>query len=175
MSNNNLNLIAKKIKKEHFIKLTLWISGIFVLCLWLSMVLATAINDYSTPIFEVENGKEVVYLHSQLQKDFEYSFRGPDTFWKIIGSKPNNPIWLMGNSEGIGWWVAIFVAPLGFLALIFLLAFQKNMITPQAIIKTVRKALTFGYLKQKDTDYIEEEVWINIGVKERKEDNEKMI
>lgn len=48
------------------------------------------------------------------------------------------------------------------------------MITPQAIKKTVRKALQFNYLKQKDVDYIVDEIDYNIGIKARPEiKNEK--
>ena len=40
-------------------------------------------------------------------------------------------------------------------------------ITPGAIKKTIRKALQFGYLRQRDVEYIIDEIDYNIGIKER--------
>ena len=48
------------------------------------------------------------------------------------------------------------------------------MITPQQVKSTNRKALQFGYLRQKEVDLIIDEIDYNIGIKKRPEevDNE---
>ena len=61
----------------------------------------------------------------------------------------------------------VLLAPIGYMSCIYIIAVIKNTITPGAIKKTIRKALQFGYLRQRDVEYIIDEIDYNIGIKER--------
>lgn len=65
----------------------------------------------------------------------------------------------------------VLLAPIGYMSCIFIIAAIKNMITPDAIKKTNRKALQFGYLTQDIVNLVCNEVDYNIGKKERPKKN----
>jgi hypothetical protein len=63
----------------------------------------------------------------------------------------------------------ILIGGSGWLILLAYITSQKNLITPQAIKKTIRKALQFNYLDQETVEYVINEIDINIGIKGRDE------
>ena len=44
MKKENIVLIMKRIKKEHFIKTILWVAGIVLTLFWIAFVIATSIS-----------------------------------------------------------------------------------------------------------------------------------
>ena len=88
-------------------------------------------------------------------------------FKKIIQVLDWNPLCLTYDSKLIGWYMLVLLAPIGYMSCIYIIAVIKNTITPGAIKKTIRKALQFGYLRQRDVEYIIDEIDYNIGIKER--------
>lgn len=170
----NVAKLAKQIKKEHFLKVGLWIAGISLTVIWLAMVLATSISTGSRKILgETITVKEVEQINNYFLDDkwvitnlvskptLTAAFRKID---KIVDL---NPMCLTYTNDLAGWYICILLAPIGYMGIIYIIAYMKNMITPQAIKKTIRKALQFGYLKQKDVEYVVDEIDYNIGIKER--------
>lgn len=164
ISTNTFKLL-KQVKKEHFLKLSLQISTL-VLFLFLAFMIIFAITPLSTtllkdipkPLYEIvldDKGNiiEAILAQTIQQKDINALY--------VFNGNNNNIVLLLSLIGGSGW-----------LMLLTYITIQKNMITPQAIKKTVRKALQFNYLKQKDVDYVVNEIDINIGIKKR-ERNEK--
>ena len=182
--------LAKQIKKEHFLKLFLWTTGITLTLIWLAFMIATSISMGSMNVYKGELIQEQIQMKSGLEKAFMYILQ-PDKyklmriyepregiifaeFREIAGTKDMNPLCLVGNPQLTGWYVVLLLSPLGYLGMLFLVAYMKNMITPQKVKRTVREALPFGYLKQKEVDMVVNEIDYNIGIKKRPEevDNE---
>lgn len=176
----NVQQLAKKIKKEHFWKLGLWIAGISLTVIWLAMVLATSISTGQRKIL----GEEIkVSDLTQINNYFK------DSKWMIVDLNNTstltatfrhidkivdlNPMCLTYSAQYTGWYICILLAPIGYMGMIYIIAYMKNMITPGQVKKVVRKALMFGYLKQKDVEYVCDEIDYNIGIKERKVINEE--
>lgn len=168
----NIEKLALKIKKEHFIKMILWTFGIVLTILWIAMVLATSISGgehrtYSKALV-VEN-----------QESFNKLINGGYTFFvdndnqkimahKLLDIKDWNPLCLTYKPSLTGWYICVLLAPIGYLGIIFIIAVLKNMITPNKIKVVARKSLQFGYLKQNEVDFICESIDINLGIKETK-------
>lgn len=173
----NISKIVKQVKKEHFIKLAFQILTLTLLLFWVSMVLATSIDDYvriytyGTPIKLTAENLEF-YLNKIDSAVGAYKVDGLNVK-EILTMTNNNPMLLLGNKETMGWWFAILLSPIGFLGLLSYISIQKNMITPQAIKKTIRKALQFNYLKQPQVDRIVDEIDINIGIKELEDETKE--
>lgn len=183
--------LAKQIKKEHFLKLFLWTTGITLTLIWLAFMIATSISMGSMNVYKGELIQEQIQMKSGLEKAFMYILQ-PDKyklmriyesetgnvifaeFREIAGQRDMNPLCLVGNPQLTGWYVVLLLSPLGYLGMLFLVAYMKNMITPQKVKRTVREALPFGYLKQKEVDMVVNEIDYNIGIKKRPEevDNE---
>ena len=183
--------LAKQIKKEHFLKLFLWTTGITLTLIWLAFMIATSISMGSMNVYKGELIQEQIQMKSGLEKAFIYILQ-PDKyklmriyesetgnvifaeFREIAGQRDMNPLCLVGNPQLTGWYVVLLLSPLGYLGMLFLVAYMKNMITPQKVKRTVREALPFGYLKQKEVDMVVNEIDYNIGIKKRPEevDNE---
>lgn len=166
--------LKNKIKKEHFLKLGLWIAGISLTVIWLAMVLATSISTGSRKILgETITVKEVEQINNYFLDDkwvITNLVSDPTltaTFRKIDKIVDLNPMCLTYTNDLAGWYICILLAPIGYMGIIYIIAYMKNMITPQAIKKTIRKALQFGYLKQKDVEYIIDEIDYNTGLKDR--------
>lgn len=174
--------LLKKVKKEHFWRLFLWLLGITLTVIWLGMVLATSISTGQNLIL----GREIQVTDiNQINNYFQ------DKQWHItnLTNTPSltatfrhidkivdlNPMCLTYSSDLAGWYICILLAPIGYMSCIYLIAFWKNMITPGAIKRTVRKALQFGYLKQQDVDYVIDEIDYNIGIKTRPEKKPEKI
>lgn len=174
--------LAKQIKKEHFLKVGLWIAGITLTLIWLAMVLATSISTGSRKILgETITVKDLDQINNYFADDkwvITNLVSSPTitaTFRHIDKVVDLNPMCLTYTSDLTGWYICILLAPIGYMSCIYIIAYIKNMITPSAIKKTVRKALQFGYLKQKDVEYVVDEIDYNIGIKERpKTDNVKI-
>lgn len=174
--------LAKQIKKEHFLKTFLWAAGIFLTLLWISMLIATSISAGSYSILGEEQTvppQDIAILNSVLRgNNVDYVIQGLTidtttlkftyTFKEILGYRDWNPLCLTYDPTLAGWFMCVVLAPVGYMGIIFIVAYMKNMITPQQVKKTVRKALQFGYLKQKDVDYVIDEIDYNIGIKERR-------
>lgn len=182
--------LAKQIKKEHFLKLFLWTTGIALTLIWLAFMIATSISMGDMLVYKGELIQLQIQQKSELDKAFIYILQ-PDKyklmriyepregiifaeFREIAGKKDMNPLCLVGNPQLTGWYVALLLSPLGYLSTLFIIAYMKNMITPQKVKRTVREALPFGYLKQKEVDMVVDEIDYNIGIKKRPEevDNE---
>lgn len=183
--------LAKQIKKEHFLKLFLWTIGIALTLIWLAFMIATSISMGSMNVYKGELIQLQIQEKAGLDKAFIYILQ-PDKyklmriyehqagdvffaeFREIAGQKDMNPLCLVGNPQLTGWYVALLLSPLGYLSTLFIIAYMKNMITPQKVKRTVREALPFGYLKQKEVDMVVDEIDYNIGIKKRPEevDNE---
>ena len=183
--------LAKQIKKEHFLKLFLWTTGITLTLIWLAFMIATSISMGSMNVYKGDLIKLQIQMTSGLEKAFMYILQ-PDKyklmriyesetgnvifaeFREIAGTKDMNPLCLVGNPQLTGWYVALLLSPLGYIAVLFIIAYSKNMITPNQVKTTNRKALQFGYLKQREVDMIVNEIDYNIGIKKRPEevDNE---
>lgn len=170
--------VKDKVKKEHLIKIVLWIAGISLTVIWLAMVLATSISTGSRKILgETITVKEVEQINNYFLDDkwvITNLVSNPTltaTFRKIDKIVDLNPMCLTYTNDLAGWYICILLAPIGYMGIIYIIAYMKNMITPQAIKKTIRKALQFGYLKQKDVDYIIDEIDYNTGKRERPNNN----
>lgn len=178
---NKIVKLAKQIKKEHLFRITLWIAGISLTVIWLAFLIASSISTGPLKILgktitvkdleQINNYfKDDKWVITNLTSDsgIVATFRHVD---KIVDL---NPLCLTYDSSLTGWYLLVVLAPVGYMGCIYIIAAVKNMITPQAIKKTVRKALQFNYLKQKDVDYIVDEIDYNIGIKARPEiKNEK--
>ena len=183
--------LAKQIKKEHFLKLFLWTTGITLTLIWLAFMIATSISMGDMLVYKGELIQLQIQEKAGLDKAFIYILQ-PDKyklmriyehqagdvffaeFREIAGKKDMNPLCLVGNPQLTGWYVALLLSPLGYVGMLFFVAYTKNMITPQKVKRTVREALPFGYLKQKEVDMVVDEIDYNIGIKKRPEevDNE---
>lgn len=183
--------LAKQIKKEHFLKLFLWTTGITLTLIWLAFMIATSISMGDMLVYKGELIQLQIQEKAGLDKAFMYILQ-PDKyklmriyehqlgdvfyaeFREIAGKRDMNPLCLVGNPQLTGWYVVLLLSPLGYLGMLFLVAYMKNMITPQKVKRTVREALPFGYLKQKEVDMVVDEIDYNIGIKKRPEevDNE---
>ena len=178
--------LAKQIKKEHFLKLFLWTTGIALTLIWLAFMIATSISMGDMNVYKGELIQLQIQEKAGLDKAFIYILQ-PDKyklmriyesptgnvmfaeFREIAGKKDMNPLCLVGNPQLTGWYVALLLSPLGYLSTLFIIAYMKNMITPQKVKRTVREALPFGYLKQKEVDMVVNEIDYNIGIKQRPE------
>ena len=178
--------LAKQIKKEHFLKLFLWTTGIALTLIWLAFMIATSISMGDMLVYKGELIQLQIQEKAGLDKAFMYILQ-PDKyklmriyesptgnvmfaeFREIAGKKDMNPLCLVGNPQLTGWYVTLLLSPLGYLSTLFIIAYMKNMITPQKVKRTVREALPFGYLKQKEVDMVVNEIDYNIGIKQRPE------
>lgn len=170
----NVAKLAKQIKKEHFLKVGLWVAGITLTLIWLAMVLATSISTGENKILgETITVKDLDQINNYFADDkwIITNLVGDPTliatFRRVDKIVDLNPLCLTYNADLTGWYICILLAPVGYMSCIYIIAYIKNMITPSAIKKTVRKALQFGYLKQKDVEYVIDEIDYNIGIKER--------
>ena len=181
MKKENIVLIMKRIKKEHFIKTILWVAGIVLTLLWIAFVIATSIsagkrtiladNEIIISIANISTLQDYLqndnYIVSNLSINETNGVLEAINFKKIIQVLDWNPLCLTYDSKLIGWYMLVLLAPIGYMSCIYIIAVIKNTITPGAIKKTIRKALQFGYLRQRDVEYIIDEIDYNIGIKER--------
>lgn len=181
MKKENIVLIMKRIKKEHFIKTILWVAGIVLTLFWIAFVIATSIsagkriilsdNEIIISIANISTLQDYLqndnYIVSNLSINETNGVLEAINFKKIIQVLDWNPLCLTYDSKLIGWYMLVLLAPIGYMSCIYIIAVIKNTITPGAIKKTIRKALQFGYLKQRDVEYVIDEIDYNIGIKER--------
>lgn len=181
MKKENIVLIMKRIKKEHFIKTILWVAGIVLTLFWIAFVIATSIsagkrtiladNEIIISIANISTLQDYLqndnYIVSNLSINETTGVLETINFKKIIQVLDWNPLCLTYDSKLIGWYMLVLLAPIGYMSCIYIIAVIKNTITPGAIKKTIRKALQFGYLRQRDVEYIIDEIDYNIGIKER--------
>lgn len=181
MKKENIVLIMKRIKKEHFIKTILWVAGIVLTLFWIAFVIATSIsagkriilsdNEIIISIANVSTLQDYLqndnYIVSNLSINETNGVLEAINFKKIVQVLDWNPLCLTYDSKLIGWYMLVLLAPIGYMSCIYIIAVIKNTITPGAIKKTIRKALQFGYLRQRDVEYIIDEIDYNIGIKER--------
>ena len=181
MKKENIVLIMKRIKKEHFIKTILWVAGIVLTIFWIAFVIATSIsagrrtiladNEIIISIANISTLQDYLqndnYIVSNLSINETNGVLESINFKKIIQVLDWNPLCLTYDSKLIGWYMLVLLAPIGYMSCIYIIAVIKNTITPGAIKKTIRKALQFGYLRQRDVEYIIDEIDYNIGIKER--------
>lgn len=178
---NKIVKLAKQIKKEHLFRITLWIAGISLTVIWLAFLIASSISTGMHKILgETITVKDIEQINNYFKDDkWVITNLTSDsgivaTFRHIDKVVDLNPLCLTYDSKLTGWYLLVVLAPVGYMGCIYIIAVVKNMITPQAIKRTVRKALQFNYLKQKDVDYIVDEIDYNIGIKARPEvNNEK--
>ena len=181
MKKENIVLIMKRIKKEHFIKTILWVAGIVLTLFWIAFVIATSIsagkrtiladNEIIISIANISTLQDYLqndnYIVSNISINETNGVLEAINFKKIIQVLDWNPLCLTYDSKLIGWYMLVLLAPIGYMSCIYIIAVIKNTITPGAIKKTIRKALQFGYLRQRDVEYIIDEIDYNIGIKER--------
>ena len=192
MKKENIVLIMKRIKKEHFIKTILWVAGIVLTLFWIAFVIATSIsagkriilsdNEIIISIANISTLQDYLqndnYIVSNLSINETNGVLEAINFKKIIQVLDWNPLCLTYDSKLIGWYMLVLLAPIGYMSCIYIIAVIKNTITPGAIKRTIRKALQFGYLRQRDVEYIIDEIDYNIGIKERpqnEESNEEVL
>lgn len=181
-----LQKMSLNIKKEHIIKIVLWLVGITLTLFWIAFVIATSISAGKKLILAEEeiaiNVNQISTLQDYLQND-NYIVSNITineasgvletiNFKKIVQILDWNPLCLTYDKNLTGWYMLVLLAPIGYMSCIFIIAAIKNMITPDAIKKTNRKALQFGYLTQDIVNLVCNEVDYNIGKKERPQ-NEK--
>ena len=176
-----LQKMSLNIKKEHFIKTILWVAGIVLTLFWIAFVIATSIsagkrtiladNEIIISIANISTLQDYLqndnYIVSNLSINETTGVLESINFKKIIQVLDWNPLCLTYDSKLIGWYMLVLLAPIGYMSCIYIIAVIKNTITPGAIKKTIRKALQFGYLRQRDVEYIIDEIDYNIGIKER--------
>ena len=181
MKKENIVLIMKRIKKEHFIKTILWVAGIVLTLFWIAFVIATSIsagkrtivsdNEIIISIANISTLQDYLqndnYIVSNITINETNGVLEAINFKKIVQVLDWNPLCLTYDSKLIGWYMLVLLAPIGYMSCIYIIAVIKNTITPGAIKKTIRKALQFGYLRQRDVEYIIDEIDYNIGIKER--------
>ena len=181
MKKENIVLIMKRIKKEHFIKTILWVAGIVLTLFWIAFVIATSIsagkriiladNEIIISLANISTLQDYLqndnYIVSNLSINETTGVLESINFKKIIQVLDWNPLCLTYDSKLIWWYMLVLLAPIGYMSCIYIIAVIKNTITPGAIKKTIRKALQFGYLRQRDVEYIIDEIDYNIGIKER--------
>lgn len=181
-----LQKMSLNIKKEHIIKIVLWLVGITLTLFWIAFVIATSIsagkrtivsdNEIIISIANVSTLQDYLqndnYIVSNLSINEQTGVLESINFKKILQVLDWNPLCLTYDSKLIGWYMLVLLAPIGYMSCIYIIAVIKNTITPGAIKKTIRKALQFGYLKQRDVEYVIDEIDYNIGIKERPQ-NEK--
>lgn len=178
---NKIVKLAKQIKKEHLFRIALWIAGISLTVIWLAFLIASSISSGAHKILgETITVKDIEQINNYFKDDkwvitdLVNASTLTATFRHIDKVVDLNPLCLTYDSSLTGWYLLVVLAPVGYMGCIYIIAVVKNMITPQAIKKTVRKALQFNYLKQKDVDYVINEIDYNIGIKTRPEvKNEK--
>ena len=187
MKKENIVLIMKRIKKEHFIKTILWVAGIVLTLFWIAFVIATSIsagkrtivsdNEIIISIANISTLQDYLqndsYIVSNLSINEQTGVLESINFKKILQVLDWNPLCLTYDSKLIGWYMLVLLAPIGYMSCIYIIAVIKNTITPGAIKKTIRKALQFGYLKQRDVEYVIDEIDYNIGIKERPQNEER--
>ena len=180
-----LQKMSLNIKKGHFIKLILWVAGIVLTLFWIAFVIATSISAGKKLILAEEeiaiNVNQISTLQDYLQNDnyIVSNITINETngvletinFKKIVQVLDWNPLCLTYDKNLTGWYMLVLLAPIGYMSCIFIIAAIKNMITPDAIKKTNRKALQFGYLTQDIVNLVCNEVDYNIGKKERPQKN----
>ena len=180
-----LQKMSLNIKKEHFIKLILWVAGITLTLFWIAFVIATSISAGKKLILAEEeiaiNVNQISTLQDYLQNDnyIVSNITINETngvletinFKKIVQVLDWNPLCLTYDKNLTGWYMLVLLAPIGYMSCIFIIAAIKNMITPDAIKKTNRKALQYGYLTQDIVNLVCNEVDYNIGKKERPQKN----
>ena len=153
---SNGNWLAKQIKKEHFLKLFLLRTGIALTLIWLAFMIATSISMGSMNIYKGELIQLQIQEKAGLEKAFIYilqpekyklmriyEHQAGDVFFaefrEIAGTKDMNPLCLVGDPKLTGWYVTLLLSPLGYIAVLFVIAYSKNMITPQQVKTTNRK------------------------------------
>lgn len=188
MTREKIILAMKRIKKEHFIKLILWTVGITLTVFWIAFVIATSISAGKRLI--LSNEETAIYitnistLKDYLQND-NYIVSNiivnetnnsleAIAFKRILQTLDWNPLCLTYDRNLTGWYMLVLLAPIGYMSCIYIIAVIKNMITPQNVKQTNRKALQFGYLTQDIVDLVCNEIDYNIGIKERPK-NEKEV
>lgn len=157
-----------KLKKEKIMKFGLWISGIVLTISWLSILIATSIDAGNYRLLSNEtisvDGKNLAMIEKYLLDFNHYQLVTIEqdlfVFKAIVKVGNNNPLFLVNQT---GWYMLVLLAPVGYLGIIFTVAFFKNMVTPESIKRTVRRALQFGYLKQDDVDFVVREIDYNTG------------
>ena len=171
-----LQKMSLNIKKEHFIKLILWVAGITLTLFWIVFVIATSISAGKKLILAEEeiaiNVNQISTLQDYLQNDnyIVSNITINETngvleainFKKIVQVLDWNPLCLTYDKNLTGWYMLVLLAPIGYMSCIFMIA---------AIKKTNRKALQFGYLTQDIVNLVCNEVDYNIGKKERPQKN----
>ena len=142
---SNGNWLAKQIKKEHFLKLFLWTTGIALTLIWLAFVIATSISMGSMNVYKGELIQLQIQEKAGLDKAFMYIlqpekyklmriYESPTgnvmfaEFREIAGKRDMNPLCLVGNPQLTGWYVALLLSPLGYIGILFLIPYTKNII-----------------------------------------------
>ena len=163
---NEILILTKKIKKEHFTKLILHITTFFVIiiCIFLLIFSTTPLsNGVIKPILKP------LYAFVENENGLD-AFNGIKGTWNLVQEMQavdNNGLYVFNlNSNNIVSSLSILGGS-GWIAFLIYLSIVKNMITPQFIKKTVRQGLQFGYVKQADVDFITNEIDYNIGIKNR--------
>ena len=126
--------LAKQIKKEHFLKLFLWTTGIVLTLIWLAFMIGTSISMGRTTIYKGELIQEQIQERAGLEKAFHYILQPkrydliriykPESlsgtivfaeFREIAGHRDLNPLCLVGDPQLTGWYVALILSPLGYI------------------------------------------------------------
>ncbi len=145
--------VKNQIKKEHFIKIFLQIfTGSFLISLILLLIFS--LSPFTTGL--LKDIPEVLY-------------NSDGVIVQEIQARDLNALYVFNGIENNIIMYLILIGGSGWLILLAYITSQKNLITPQAIKKTIRKALQFNYLDQETVEYVINEIDINIGIKGRDE------
>ncbi len=165
ISNRNYNIL-RKLKKEHFIKIILFIITALVIVFTLLLTIF-AITPMSNGVLKPV--LKPLYAFIEDINGLE-SFQGTKGTWTLV--QEINPVdinWIYvfnGNNSNIISTLALLGGS-GWIAFLILFSYLKNMATPQSIQRKVRQGITFGYLKQSMADDVCDEIDYVIGEKIR--------
>ena len=142
-----LQKMSLNIKKEHFIKLILWVAGITLTLFWIAFVIATSISAGKRLILSEEETSILInnvatlkdylqndnYIVSNITINETNGVLETINFKKIVQVLDWNPLCLTYDKNLTGWYMLVLLAPIGYMSCIFIIAAIKNMITPDAI------------------------------------------
>lgn len=148
--------LDREITKSNIIKGVLIGTTILLALIWL-IFLVFGVIPFG---YGLEGGLDV----KPIQGDYHF-INGK---YYLTGTKDINPLYLLNGDNPLPL-LFLFFAPIGYLTTLFLVSTRFGILTPNKVRTINRKALSLGYLKQSNFDYIVEEMNINIGVKERDE------
>ena len=103
--------LAKKIKKEHIFRLSLWIAGISLTVIWLAMILATSISTGEWRIYgEAISPQNENHFNTLVENGFTPFLENQKIVMrKLQEIRDYNPLCLTYDTSLIGWYICILI------------------------------------------------------------------